>query len=120
MNLLKLLCKEKDGTLNVDFDDTVIRGVTVVKTGEVTWPAPPIQVSAQPKAKAAEPVAAKEPEKPASPYRKYVILAVAIILFGWLANVAPKNSFLTLLSLRSLAWSGITWYGTSAMRCIHR
>ncbi|MDF5507541.1 NAD(P)(+) transhydrogenase (Re/Si-specific) subunit alpha, partial [Vibrio parahaemolyticus] len=42
VNLLKLLCKEKDGNINIDFEDVVIRGVTVVKEGEVTWPAPPI------------------------------------------------------------------------------
>ena len=50
VNLLKLLCKEKDGNIPVDFDDVVIRGVTVIRAGEITWPAPPIQVSAQPQA----------------------------------------------------------------------
>lgn len=48
VNLLKLLCKEKDGNIVIDFDDVVVRGVTVVREGEITWPAPPIQVSAQP------------------------------------------------------------------------
>src|SRR5699024_6326845 len=47
VNLLKLLCEEKDGNITVVFDDVVIRGVTVIRTGEITWPAPPIQVSAQ-------------------------------------------------------------------------
>ncbi len=50
VNLTKLLCKEKDGNVVIDFDDVVVRGVTVIKEGEITWPAPPIQVSAQPKA----------------------------------------------------------------------
>uniref|UniRef100_UPI0009B0AE7B Re/Si-specific NAD(P)(+) transhydrogenase subunit alpha n=1 Tax=Salmonella enterica TaxID=28901 RepID=UPI0009B0AE7B len=45
VNLLKLLCKEKDGNIDVDFDDVVIRGVTVIRDGDITWPAPPIQVS---------------------------------------------------------------------------
>lgn len=40
VNLMKLLCKEKDGEINIDFDDLVIRGVTVIKQGEITWPAP--------------------------------------------------------------------------------
>ena len=31
VNLLKLLCKEKDGNITVDFDDVVIRGVTVIR-----------------------------------------------------------------------------------------
>lgn len=62
VNLLKLLCKEKDGNITVDFDDVVIRGVTVIRAGEITWPAPPIQVSAQPQAtqKAAPEVKAEE------------------------------------------------------------
>lgn len=37
VNLLKLLCKEKDGNITVDFDDVVVRGVTVVREGEITW-----------------------------------------------------------------------------------
>ncbi|XPE65931.1 proton-translocating transhydrogenase family protein [Shigella flexneri] len=58
LNPLKPLCKEKDGNVVIDFDDVVIRGVTVVREGEITLPAPPIQVSAQPQA------AAKKVEAP--------------------------------------------------------
>jgi len=68
VNLLKLLCKEKDGKINIDFDDVVLRGVTVVRDGEEIPPAQ-IQVSAQPKqeAKAAQSAVKKEEEKPADP-----------------------------------------------------
>ncbi|ECT7837885.1 Re/Si-specific NAD(P)(+) transhydrogenase subunit alpha, partial [Salmonella enterica subsp. enterica serovar Newport] len=83
VNLLKLLCKEKDGNIDVDFDDVVIRGVTVIRDGDITWPAPPIQVSAQPQAAPKAAPAPKEPEKPTSPWRKYALMALAIILFGW-------------------------------------
>ncbi len=69
VNLLKLLCKEKDGNITIDFDDVVVRGVTVVREGEITWPAPPIQVSAQPQAAAKTVEAPKEEAKPASPWR---------------------------------------------------
>ncbi len=121
VNLLKLLSKEKDGNIAVDFDDVVVRGVTVVRDGEITWPAPPIQVSAQPKAAPAAAPVAKPEAKPASPWRKYALMALAIILFGWLADVAPKE-FLsaTLPSSRSPASWVTTWCGTSAMRCIRR
>lgn len=91
VNLLKLLCKEKDGNITVDFDDVVVRGVTVVREGEITWPAPPIQVSAQPQAAPKAAPEPAEPAKPASPWRKYAIMALVIILFGWLADVAPKE-----------------------------
>lgn len=48
VNLLKLLTPAKDGALALDFDDVVQRNVTVVRDGEVTWPPPPVQVSAAP------------------------------------------------------------------------
>lgn len=50
-NLLRLteeLCKSKDGTLDVNFDDEVIRGTTVIKAGEITWPPPAPRLSAAP------------------------------------------------------------------------
>ena len=50
LNLLKLLTKDKDGQLRIDFDDVVQRSVTVVRDGEKTWPPPPVQVSAAPAA----------------------------------------------------------------------
>jgi NAD(P) transhydrogenase subunit alpha len=53
LNLLKLLTKNKDGQLTLDFDDVVQRSVTVVRNGEKTWPPPPVQVSAAPPAQAA-------------------------------------------------------------------
>src|SRR3954469_9008561 len=57
-NLFRLseeLCKAKDGAFNVDMDEEVIRGTTVVKQGEVTWP-PPAPKPAPPKP-AAKPAA---------------------------------------------------------------
>lgn len=117
VNLLKLLCKEKSGEIEIDFEDTVVRGVTVVKAGEVTWPAPPIQVSAQPQAaKAAEPVAKAE-VKPASPWTKFIIMAVAIVLFGWLANVAPKEflSHFTVFALSCVVGYYVVWNVSHAL-----
>jgi len=117
VNLLKLLCKEKNGEIEIDFEDTVVRGVTVVKSGEVTWPAPPIQVSAQPQAaKAAEPVAKAE-AKPASPWTKFIIMAVAIVLFGWLANVAPKEflSHFTVFALSCVVGYYVVWNVSHAL-----
>jgi NAD(P) transhydrogenase subunit alpha len=50
-NLLRLteeLCRNKDGVINVNFDDEVLRGTTVVREGEITWPPPPPRLSAAP------------------------------------------------------------------------
>ncbi|MGK2889326.1 MAG: Re/Si-specific NAD(P)(+) transhydrogenase subunit alpha [Candidatus Malihini olakiniferum] len=111
VNLLRLMCKEKDGNITVNFDDVVIRSVTVVKEGEVTWPAPPIQMSAQPQQ--AKPAAAtpKVEAEPVSPWKKYAFMALAILLFGWLANVAPKEflSHFTVFALSCVVGYYVVW-----------
>jgi NAD(P) transhydrogenase subunit alpha len=48
-NLFRLteeLCKTKDGVINVNMEDDAIRGLTVIKNGEITWPAPPLPAAA--------------------------------------------------------------------------
>ena len=55
-NLLRLteeLCKKKDGLIDVNMEDEVIRGTTVVNDGSITWPPPAPKLSAAPPAKAA-------------------------------------------------------------------
>ncbi|EAU6186438.1 Re/Si-specific NAD(P)(+) transhydrogenase subunit alpha [Salmonella enterica] len=117
VNLLKLLCKEKDGNIYVDFDDVVIRGVTVIRDGDITWPAPPIQVSAQPQAAPKAAPAPKEPEKPTSLWRKYALMALAIILFGWLADVAPKEflGHFTVFALACVVGYYVVWNVSHAL-----
>ncbi len=118
VNLLKLLCKEKNGEITVDFDDVVVRGVTVIRDGEVTWPAPPIQVSAAPKAaQAAIEPKAKVEAKPVSPWRKYLLLALAVVLFACLANVAPPEflSHFTVFALSCVVGYYVVWNVSHAL-----
>jgi NAD(P) transhydrogenase subunit alpha len=118
VNLLKLLCKEKDGNIDIDFEDVVLRGVTVVKEGEVTWPAPPIQVSAQPapaKVEVAKP--AEKVEEPTSPVKKLLGLAAAVGVFGWVASVAPAAflSHFTVFVLACVVGYYVVWNVTHAL-----
>ena len=118
VNLLKLLCKEKDGNITVDFDDVVIRGVTVIRAGEITWPAPPIQVSAQPQAaQKAAPEVKTEEKCACSPWRKYALMALAIILFGWMASVAPKEflGHFTVFALACVVGYYVVWNVSHAL-----
>lgn len=95
-NLLRLieeLCKEKDGNIIVNMDDEMIRGATVVKDGSITWPPPPISVSAAAKPAAASPtVPAVKAEKPALlPAWAKTALSIggAGLLFWWVGANAP-------------------------------
>ena len=40
LRLLEELCETKDGVIHVNMEDDAIRGLTVVKDGVITWPAP--------------------------------------------------------------------------------
>ena len=118
VNLLKLLCKNKDGQIDINFDDVVLRGVTVIRDGEVTWPAPPIQVSAQPQqqSKAASAVK-KEEEKPTDPRKKYGIMAAVGVLFLWLTSIAPAAflSHLTVFVLACVVGYYVVWNVSHAL-----
>ena len=118
VNLLKLLCKNKDGQIDINFEDVVLRGVTVIRDGEVTWPAPPIQVSAQPQqqAKAASAVK-KEEEKPTDPRKKYGIMAAVGVLFLWLTSIAPAAflSHLTVFVLACVVGYYVVWNVSHAL-----
>ncbi|MBU8824994.1 Re/Si-specific NAD(P)(+) transhydrogenase subunit alpha [Mycolicibacterium goodii] len=87
VNLLKLLTPEKDGKVVLDFDDVVQRSITVVRDGEITWPPPPVQVSAAPAA--AQPAAApvvKEDKQPMSTGRRLgLAFSAAAVLFALIA-----------------------------------
>jgi NAD(P) transhydrogenase subunit alpha len=93
VNLMKLMTPGKDGELVLDLDDVVQRSMTVVRDGELTWPPPPVQVSAAP---APGQVAAAVPAPPERAVRSpsgsgrrlgIVLLAAAVLLA--LASVAP-------------------------------
>ena len=100
-NLLRLteeLCKAKDGRLNVNMDDEVIRGTTVIKDGTITWPPPAPKLSAAPPKPAAKPPAM--PPKaaghgaasaPASARATAIVFLVAAALFWLIGAYAPAT-----------------------------
>ena len=117
VNLLKLLCKNKDGQIDINFEDVVLRGVTVIREGEITWPAPPIQVSAQPQQTKAASAVKKEDKKPTDPRKKYGIMAAVGILFLWLTSIAPAAflSHLTVFVLACVVGYYVVWNVSHAL-----
>ncbi len=94
-NLFRLseeLCKTKDGVINVNMEDDAIRGLTVIKNGEVTWPPPALKLPAPPAAKpAAMPKAPKHgaASAPASATSTAITFLVAAALFWFIGAYAP-------------------------------
>ena len=97
-NLFRLteeLCKTKDGVIDVNMEDDAIRGLTVIKEGAITWPAPPLVVAAKPAPKPAAAPAAKkghghgEPSGPMPAGQLAIVAGVAAVLFALVGAYAP-------------------------------
>jgi len=103
VNLLKILTPEPDGEMVLDFDDEIIRTVTVTRAGEVTFPPPPVQVSAAPAPAAKPPAEYVAPPKKPSDWRKQVGLigGLAVVLIAILSFAA--HDFLMYMAVFILA-----------------
>ena len=126
-NLFRLaeeLCKTKDGVINVNMEDDAIRGLTVIKDGEVTWPPPAPKLPAPPPAaaKPAAPAAKKGhghggAGAPASTRSMVVMFALAAVLFWFIGANAPA-AFLghfTVFVLACFVGYMVVWNVTPAL-----
>lgn len=117
-HLLTDLTPEKDGNIVVDMEDEVIRGTTVCKDGETTWPPPAPKLSAAPAkpAPAPEPVAPKEEEK-----KSFVGPAIGMAIAGaallGLGAVAPPSfmAHFTVFVLACFVGYMVIWNVTAAL-----
>lgn len=106
VNLLTLMTPGEDGRLVIDFEDEIVRTVTVTRDGEITFPPPPVQVAAAPVARTAAGlpavVAGDKPIKKRS-WQTGVALVTALSVLGiGVLSLAP-SSFLALMSVFVLA-----------------
>jgi NAD(P) transhydrogenase subunit alpha len=117
VNLIKLVCPEKDGNIEINFDDQVVRNMTVVNANEITFPPPPIQVSAAPTKKVStdtkdNTAQAKVPtDKTANKSKKHLFMAAGAGLFAWVASVAPADflSHVTVFVLACIIGYYVVW-----------
>jgi NAD(P) transhydrogenase subunit alpha len=128
-NLFRLsedLTKAKDGVYNVNMDDEVIRGTTVVKEGAVTWPPPAPKLSAALPAKVppkAVPAAADKKGhghgagEPMAAKTLAILFAAAAVLFAAIGLYAP-GAFLghfTVFVLACFVGYMVVWNVTPAL-----
>ena len=127
-NLFRLteeLCKTKDGVINVNMDDDAIRGLTVIKDGSITWPAPaPKLPPAPPKVVSQQKDSVSKAKNhshgggaPASATSTAVTFAVAAVLFWFAGSFAPPAflAHFTVFVLACFVGYMVVWNVTPAL-----
>jgi NAD(P) transhydrogenase subunit alpha len=124
-NLLRLaeeLCKAKDGRIDVNMEDDAIRGLTVVKDGQITWPAPAPKMPAAAPKKAAAPVAAPKghghgASEPMSGKSLAIVFGVGALLFLLVGLHAPASflSHFTVFVLACFVGYMVVWNVTPSL-----
>ena len=97
--MLDDLTPDKDGQPNVNMEDVVLRGCTVIKDGEVTYPPPAVSTSVAPKKaapKKVEETAEEKSAREAEALRKAgsqttMLLVVGSALLLLLGTIAPAS-----------------------------
>lgn len=120
-HLLTDMTPEKNGQWMINFDDEVVRGTTVIKEGEITWPPPPPKLSAAPpatQAASAVPVVAKPrraliPE----PIKKNLPVLLGALIFWIVGNGAPASflSHFTVFVLACFIGYMVIWNVTASL-----
>jgi NAD(P) transhydrogenase subunit alpha len=125
-NLFRLaeeLCKTKDGVINVNMEDDAIRGLTVVKEGNITWPppAPKLPAAAPAAKKPAAPLPAPkghgEASAPASAKATAIVFLVAAAMFWFIGANAPAAflAHFTVFVLACFVGYMVIWNVTPAL-----
>ena len=125
LHLTEELCKAKDGQIVVNMEDDAIRGFTVIKDGDITWPAPPLKLPAPPAAAkpAAAPVAAAKkgghgaPSGQSSLTSTLVLFIFGALAFALIGGFAPQ-AFLghfTVFVLACFVGYMVVWNVTPAL-----
>lgn len=118
-HLFDELCPEKNGEIDLNFDDEVIRGTTVIKDGEITWPAPAPKITASPpatQAKEPEPVLAIQ-DQPKKGWGSLLGIAIVAALILGVGSVAPDKfmGHFTVFVLACFVGWQVIWNVTAAL-----
>ena len=121
-HLLADMCPENNGEVVVDMEDEVIRGATVVRDGEITWPPPAPKLTAATPAPSATTAAAPEPvpvAKKRAPawLGRLVIFGLGGLALLGLGAVAPPSfmAHFTVFVLACFVGYMVVWNVTPAL-----
>lgn len=125
MNLYHLLndmTPGKNGELVVDFEDEVVRGATVVKEGDITWPPPAPRLTKEPETKEKTPepsIKKEETPKKTMPLPLKVLIQILIGggLLGIVGAFAPPKfmQHFTVFVLACFVGNMVIWNVTASL-----
>jgi len=124
-HLLADLTPNKDGRIVVNMEDEVIRGTTVIKDGEITWPPPALKLQATPppakatatafppQPAASEATAEKSPKDQATA----AMMGISLLALLGLGSVAPADflAHFTVFVLACFVGYMVIWNVTPAL-----
>lgn len=118
--LIKLMGDKEH--FNVNMDDEIIRGATILHNGELTWPPPPPktqpipQPQPKPEIQPSQDIAAPA-EKKTNPWPKIIVAVVGLLLLGGLGSVASDGflSHLTVFVLGCFVGWLVVWNVTPSL-----
>ena len=120
-HMLSDLTPEKDGVININMEDEVIRGATAAHDGAVTWPAPAPKLSAAPAAKPKAEQKMPEPVPEMSNATKakmtFGAMGVALLALLGVGSVAPADfmSHFTVFVLACFIGYQVIWSVTASL-----
>jgi len=118
-NFLDDLCPDNDGQIHIDMEDEVIRGATVVKDGQITWPPPQVEPSPVPDKSAQKDTAPVEKEAKENKGFSFASLAfplalVSILLVGLFAPASFLAHFTVFVLAIFVGWH-VIWNVTPSL-----
>jgi NAD(P) transhydrogenase subunit alpha len=120
-HFLAEICPDKNGQIELNMDDDVVRSMTVTRSGEITWPPPKIET-----AKPAEPSSSPPPSIVTSPVKSpekqnnvttLIGLGVVMLIILGVGAVAPSsfmNHFTVFILAIFVGWQ-VVWNVTPAL-----
>ena len=114
-HLLTDMTPEKDGQIVVDMEDEAIRGATICKDGETTWPPPAPKLSVAPSKPAPAPAPVVEKKRSvAGPIIGMVLAGLALLGLGAVAPASFMAHF-TVFVLACFVGYMVIWNVTAAL-----
>ena len=113
-HILDELTPNKDGNININMDDDVIRGMTIVNKGSITYPPPKIEVSVSTKNEEKKIEPAAEPVKKKTTVLPALIALSSLFVVGAFAPASFMSHF-TVFVLSCFVGYMVIWNVTASL-----